>query len=124
MTRKGYVVLLLVGLGMALVVALFSPLASSEPDGLERVAAEKGFVEKERDAPYEVIADYVFPWVENENLSTILAGVVGVLAVAAFVLILGLGLATVSRRGVPRQAKNGSPGPPASTGGATGQGEP
>ena len=75
----------IVGVAIALLVALFSPLASSEPDGLERVAEDKGFIDEARDAPYEVIADYAFPWVENEALATILAGFVGTLVVFGIV---------------------------------------
>ncbi|MFC1935208.1 PDGLE domain-containing protein [Chloroflexota bacterium] len=73
------------GVAIALLVALFSPLASSEPDGLERVAEDKGFIDEARDAPFEIIADYAFPWVENEALATILAGFVGTLVVFGIV---------------------------------------
>ncbi|MBC7234657.1 MAG: PDGLE domain-containing protein [Chloroflexi bacterium] len=78
-----------IGLGLALLVALLSPLASSHPDGLERVAEDKGFLEKAQDAWYRLIPDYVFPGVENESLATILAGVVGTLIM--FGLVFGLG---------------------------------
>ena len=123
MSKKGYFVLLLVGLGIALGVALFSPLASSEPDGLERVAEDEAFIDKGKDAPYEVIADYAFPWIENENVATIVAGIVGVLVVAAFVLVLGLGFTALSRRATAGATKPGGPAPPASAGRAAGQAE-
>ena len=87
--------LLILGLGIALVVTLFSPLASSAPDGLERVAEDKGFLHRAEDAPYEIIPDYTFPGVENEQLATILSGVVGVVLVAG----LTLGAALLLRRG-------------------------
>ena len=121
--KRGYLVLLLVGLGIALVVTLFSPLASSEPDGLERVAEDKAFVDKGKDAPYEVIADYAFPWVDNEDAATILGGVVGVVVVAAFVLALGLGLKALSRRAAIAGTKLAGLAPPASAGGKAGRGE-
>jgi len=98
LSKRSYFVLLLVGLGIALLVTLFSPLASSKPDGLERVAEDQAFIDKGKDAPYKVIADYAFPWVHNENVSTILAGIVGVLVVAAFVLALGLAFTALSKR--------------------------
>jgi cobalt/nickel transport protein len=98
LSKRSYVVLLLAGLGIALLVTLFSPLASSKPDGLERVAEDQAFIDKGKDAPYQVIADYAFPWDHNEALSTILAGVVGVLVVAAFVLALGLAFTALSKR--------------------------
>lgn len=89
-----------VGYVIALAVALLSPLASGAPDGLERVAADEGFLEKAEDAPYSVIADYVFPGIESEAVATILAGVVGVTIV--FLLVFGiayLAQRTVANRG-------------------------
>ena len=118
--KRGYLVLLMAGIGIALVIALFSPLASSKPDGLERVAEDKAFVDKGNDAPYEVIADYAFPWVGNEDAATILGGVVGVVVVAAFVLALGVGLRAVSRRTAIASTKLAGQAPPGSTGGKAG----
>ncbi|MBA7603784.1 hypothetical protein ES703_10902 [subsurface metagenome] len=69
----------LIALVICLAVACLAPLASSSPDGLERVAEDKGFIGLGQDAPYQVIADYVFPGIENEALATILAGIVGTL---------------------------------------------
>jgi hypothetical protein len=90
--------LIAAGLGIALLITLFSPLASSSPDGLERVAEDKEFIDKAEDAPYEVIADYVFPWVENEDAATVLAGIVGVLIVAGVAFTLALGIQRFGRR--------------------------
>jgi len=73
----------LIALLVCLVVASFSPLASSSPDGLERVAEDKGFISLAKEAPFQVIADYVFPGIENEALATILAGLVGTLILFA-----------------------------------------
>ena len=69
----------LIALAICLAVACLAPLASSSPDGLERVAEDGGFLGLGQDAPYQVIADYVFPGIENEALATILAGIVGTL---------------------------------------------
>lgn len=69
----------LISLLVCLAVACLSPLASSSPDGLERVAEDKGFIDLGQEAPFQVIADYVFPGVENEALATILAGLIGTL---------------------------------------------
>lgn len=63
---------------LAFVLALFSPLASSLPDGLEKVAESLGFAQKERDPLFTVIPDYSFPGVGEGALATILAGLVGV----------------------------------------------
>ena len=79
----------IVGLLIALAVTLISPLASAWPDGLERVAEDKGFIEVAQDAPYEVIPDYVFPGIGNDAVATILAGIVG--TVVVFGLAYGLG---------------------------------
>lgn len=82
------------GLVMALAVALLSPLASPHPDGLERVAEDEGFQDAAEPARYNVLADYLFPGIENEALATILAGVLGTLILFA----LGYGLAWLLRR--------------------------
>jgi hypothetical protein len=95
-----YVGLVVVGLGIALGIAFLSPLASSDPDGLEKVAEDKEFIHTAEDAPYQVIADYALPWVDNEDLATVLAGIIGVLIVAA--LISAIGFALLRLRKVPR----------------------
>jgi len=84
----------LVALGICLLVAVFSPLASSAPDGLERVAENKGFLELAGSSPFTVIADYVFPGIENEALSTIIAGIIGTLVL--FGMAYGLAWLIVS----------------------------
>jgi cobalt/nickel transport system permease protein len=69
------------GLAIAIVLAVLSPLASSHPDGLEWVAEQQGFIEAAREAPYQLIPDYVFPGIPNEAVATIVAGIFGVLIV-------------------------------------------
>ncbi len=66
------------GYFIAVAVTLIAPLASGSPDGLERVAEDQGFIDTARDAPYTVIADYVFPGIQSEAVATILGGVIGV----------------------------------------------
>ncbi len=78
----------LMALLVCLAVASFSPLASASPDGLERVAEDKGFIDLAHEAPFQVIADYVFPWIENEALATILAGIIGTLVLFGVVYAL------------------------------------
>ena len=78
----------LVALVVCLLVVVLSPLASSSPDGLERVAEDKGFIGLAQEAPFQLIADYVFPGVENEAVATILAGLIGTLVL--FGLAYGL----------------------------------
>ena len=73
---------------VALFLALLSPLASSSPDGLERVAENKGFMETAQEAAFEIIPDYAMPMVGNEAVATILAGIIGVLML--FGIVCGL----------------------------------
>ncbi len=70
-----------VGLGVAILLAIFSPLASAHPDGLEWVAEQKGFLDAAQGPLFEVIPDYVFPGITNEAFATILAGIIGVVIV-------------------------------------------
>jgi uncharacterized membrane protein YedE/YeeE len=86
MKLRYYLGLLMVGIGIAVFITFFSPFASSKPDGLEKVAENEGFIKEAEDPPYEVIADYVLPWVDNEDVGTILGGIIGVLIVAAIAL--------------------------------------
>ena len=81
------------GLAIAVLLAVFSPYASSHPDGLEWVAEQQGFLGSAQSAPYELFPDYVLPGISNEALATIAAGVVGLLVVFAV-----MWLVTTSRR--------------------------
>jgi len=63
----------------ALLIA--APLASSWPDGLERVAEDHGFIERAAQPFYHLFSDYTLPGLEDPTLSTILAGLIGVLLV-------------------------------------------
>jgi hypothetical protein len=71
----------IVGLLIALLLAFaVSPHASSSPDGLEKVAAEKGIDSDARthalsDGP---LADYAVNGIDDGGLSTGVAGVIGV----------------------------------------------
>jgi cobalt/nickel transport system permease protein len=85
------------GLLIALFLALLSPLASGAPDGLERVAEDKGFIEAAKDPSFTVIADYMFPGIENEAVATILAGIVGTILVFAVGYALAYVIANLLR---------------------------
>lgn len=86
----------LVALVFCLLLATISPLASSSPDGLEKVAEDKGFTGAAGEAPFEIVADYVFPGIENEVVATILAGWLGTLLL--FAITYGLARLIKSRR--------------------------
>ncbi len=76
------------GLIIALALVVLAPLASANPDGLEWVAEQRGFLDQAQGAAYNVIPDYVLPGVSNEALATVLAGVVGLLLVLGVVAAL------------------------------------
>ena len=89
----------IVGYLIALAAAALSPFASGAPDGLERVARDKGFDEAARGPVYHVIPDYLLPGVEDERLATVLAGWIGVTAL--FLVVGGLAY-LLTRRGQHR----------------------
>ncbi len=88
------------GVILALVVGVLAVFfASGSPDGLERVAEDKGFLEAAQGPLFEIIPDYVFPGITNESLAGIVAIVLGTLLLFA----VGYGIARALRR---RQAFN------------------
>jgi hypothetical protein len=95
-TKTFAIVAILVALLLGGVVSYY---ASGSPDGLNRVAEDKGFISEERDSATadSPLADYSTKNVSNERLSGGLAGVVGV----AVVLVIAGGLALVVRRRTP-----------------------
>lgn len=97
MRIRSWIMLIVAGIGVALLITLFSPLASGNPDGLERVAEDKEFIDQARDPGYTIIPDYTFPGIENEAVATIVSGIVGVLIVAAIGFGVGFGLRAAAR---------------------------
>ncbi len=81
----------------ALIVVVLSPIASADPDGLERVAEDAGFLDLGQSAPYEIIPDYTVPFLGETPLSTIVAGIIGALVVAVVVVLVAQAL---RRRGM------------------------
>jgi cobalt/nickel transport system permease protein len=103
--------LLFVAGGLIVTVALaffVSPLASSSPDGLERVSIDEGFADTAEehalaDAP---LADYGVEGVQDEGLATGLAGVIGVaITFGAGMILFGLLRVRRARRGSPGTAE-------------------
>jgi cobalt/nickel transport system permease protein len=80
----------LVGLAIAaLVVVILAPLASPDPDGLEAVAGSAGFLDRAEEAVGGLIPDYTFPGIDDPAVSTIVAGLIGIVVVFALMLALG-----------------------------------
>lgn len=77
---------LLVAVGLAVFV---SPFADPNPDGLEKVAEQEGFIEaaREHDLGDGPVADYAVEGVDDGRVATALAGLIGVC------ITFGVGLA-------------------------------
>ncbi|MFN2417940.1 MAG: PDGLE domain-containing protein, partial [Candidatus Limnocylindria bacterium] len=61
------------------------------PDGLERVATDQRFLDHGEDPPYAIIPDYSVPGIDG-SLSTILAGLIGVVVVFGVLWLIGKAL--------------------------------
>jgi cobalt/nickel transport system permease protein len=85
----------LIGLLVALVLVIVSPLASTRPDGLEWVAMQYGFLEIARGPLYRIIPEYLFPGISSEALATIVAGILGIAII--FGVVLGVAYSRRSR---------------------------
>lgn len=98
-TKRFFAGFLLVSLVLAGIVSYY---ASSNPDGLEKVATDKGIDAKEKDHSLKdsPLSDYGVKGVNDSRLSGGLAGVIGVGAV----LVVGGGLFWVVRRRGPSGA--------------------
>ena len=72
------------GIALTTVVLFLAPLASVNPDGLERVAHDLGFIGTAQEAPFNLLPDYTIPGLGETALSTLAAGLAGVL------LLLGI----------------------------------
>jgi cobalt/nickel transport system permease protein len=86
---RGWVI---AGVIISLIVLLLSPFASSNPDGLERVAGDLGFLQSGQSAPYNILPDYSVPFLGSTPISTIVAGLIGLIVVGAIIVLLGQGM--------------------------------
>ncbi|MGB9804597.1 PDGLE domain-containing protein [Desulfofundulus sp.] len=79
------------GFLIALAVAAFlSPFASPYPDGLDRVAEDKGFLTlaEGKKLIHAFMPDYQFPGITHQGLATSIAGIIGTLLVFAALYFL------------------------------------
>lgn len=87
-------------LGGAAIAALFaavvSQFAADDPDGLERVAADQGFLDRATDHALSgsLFADYATRGIGNPTVSLAVAGLAG----AAITLLVAYGVVTASRQ--------------------------
>jgi len=83
---------IIAGVLVTLLAVLISPLASGNPDGLERVAEDLGFLETGVSAPFQILPDYSIPFLGETGISTILAGIVGAIVVLGLLILIGRNL--------------------------------
>ena len=77
-----------IGLIIALLLAIASPWASGHPDGLMSVARQYGFLSSEQNPIFTLLPHYLIPGVKDKTLATILAAIFGTLVV--FIAVLGV----------------------------------
>ncbi|MDF1596433.1 MAG: energy-coupling factor ABC transporter permease [Acidimicrobiia bacterium] len=79
-----------------LLVTVVAPRASSDPDGLERVAIDQGFAETATEQPLgdTPLSEYRLVGVEDEQLGTVVAGLIGL----GVTFVAGVGLVLLARR--------------------------
>lgn len=74
---------------VAAVVVILAPLASSDPDGLERVAEDHGFIGMAQNFFSGLLGGYAIPGIDDPTVSTIASGLLGVAIVVGLVFVLG-----------------------------------
>lgn len=108
MDRKSLLLFVVGGLIVAIGLAFFvSPVASSSPDGLEKVSIDQGFADtaEEHALADGPLADYGVEGVDDEGLSTGLSGVIGVaITFGAGMILFGLLRTLRARRDPARVA--------------------
>ncbi len=83
MIKKYFTAILL----LVMFLATFLPLASSNPDGLTKVTSSLGIQSKP--VWQGLISNYSIPALENNYVSTLFSGTLGIILVFAATLILG-----------------------------------
>ena len=91
---KGWII---AGLAISLVVVLLSPFASADPDGLNRVAEDLGFINAATSGTGP-LTGYVVPFLANASISKIAAGALGVLVVLGLTFFAGRTLSVNRKR--------------------------
>jgi len=79
---------IIAGIAVSLIVVLLSPLASANPDGLNRVAADLGFINAAQSGTGP-LAGYTVPFFADASASKIVAGAIGAVVVLALAVFAG-----------------------------------
>ncbi|MBI5839735.1 MAG: energy-coupling factor ABC transporter permease [Chloroflexi bacterium] len=87
---RGWVV---AGALISLAVVLLSPFASADPDGLNRVASDLGFIQTARTG-HGPLAGYTISFLDSVSVSRIIAGTIGVIVVGAIIVLIGRSMQT------------------------------
>lgn len=82
---KGWII---AGIATSLIVVFLSPLASTDPDGLNRVAKDLGFIGSAQ-SNAGPLAGYMIPFLANVSLSRIVAGAIGISVVLVLAVLAG-----------------------------------
>ena len=86
---RGWIV---AGILVSLIAIFISPMASGNPDGLEKVAQDLGFLNQGLGSPYQILPDYTVPFFGETALSTVMAGIVGAVVIAGLIILIGRNL--------------------------------
>jgi len=111
-SAKNNRIVVFVGLGAALVMAIaFSPFASKDPDGLDRVSEDLKFAAKAVENPpakqipfSQVFDQYSYKYVGNEKVATAIAGLIGTLS--TFGLAWGVGKLATGKKSKVTKAES------------------
>jgi cobalt/nickel transport system permease protein len=87
-TRRGGAGWVVAGALLSIAVVLLAPLASTHPDGLERVAMDLGFFGQRTVSPFHILPNYTIPFLGHTSLSIILSGLLGIGIVVGLVAVL------------------------------------
>ena len=86
---------------IALAVVALSPFASTNPDGLNRVAMDLGFFQTAQSG-VGPLAGYAVPFLNSATASKIAAGIIGVIVAGVIALLIGRGMKSqISNRKSP-----------------------
>jgi len=87
-SAKGSQGWIIAGVAISLIVVILSPLASTDPDGLNRVAMNLGFIHTAQSG-VGPLAGYTIPFLANASASKIVAGAIGAIVALGLAFFAG-----------------------------------